>query len=79
VKRSGRDEPVWIAIHKFMEVMLGISLDSYIYLKQQKCCLSYLLSFLFNQIGEQDNRTGSVGGVSVEEKGSSPHNVYTCK
>jgi hypothetical protein len=25
-KRSGRDEPMWVAIHKCMEAMLGISL-----------------------------------------------------
>jgi hypothetical protein len=24
VKRSGRDEPTWVAIHKCMETMLGI-------------------------------------------------------
>jgi hypothetical protein len=27
-KRSGRDEPMWVAIHMHMEVMLGISLYS---------------------------------------------------
>jgi hypothetical protein len=26
VKRLGRDEPMWVAIHKCMEAMLGISL-----------------------------------------------------
>jgi hypothetical protein len=25
VKRSGRDEPMWVATHKCMEAMLGIS------------------------------------------------------
>jgi hypothetical protein len=25
VKRTGRDEPLWVAIHKCMEAMLGIS------------------------------------------------------
>jgi hypothetical protein len=30
VKRSGRDEPMWVAIHKCMEAMLGISLYSYL-------------------------------------------------
>jgi hypothetical protein len=33
VKRSGRDEPMWVVIHKCMEAMLGISLYSYLYLK----------------------------------------------
>jgi hypothetical protein len=32
VKRSGRDEPVWVTIHMCMEAMLGISLYRYPYL-----------------------------------------------
>jgi hypothetical protein len=54
VKRSGRDEPMWVATHKCMEAMLGISLYSYLYLKLAKTlCLSYyLLSFLFNKVRE---------------------------
>jgi hypothetical protein len=35
-KRSGRDEPVMVAIHKCMKAMLGISLYSYLYLKLTK-------------------------------------------
>jgi hypothetical protein len=60
-KRSGRDEPVWVVIHMCMEATLGISLYSYLYLTLAKTlCLSYyLLSFLFNKIGEQEGRTGS--------------------
>jgi hypothetical protein len=60
VKGSGRDEPMWIAIHKCMEAMLGISLYSYLYPKLAKMlCLSYyLLSFLFNKIREE-GRTSS--------------------
>jgi hypothetical protein len=44
-----------------MEAMLGISLYGYLYLKLAKMlCLSYyLLCFLFNEIGEQEGRTGS--------------------
>jgi hypothetical protein len=51
---------MWIAIHKCMEAMLGISLYSYLYLKLAKpLCLSYyLLYFLFNKIGEEGG-TGS--------------------
>jgi hypothetical protein len=43
-----------------MEVMLGISPYTYLYLKLAKMlCLSYyLLCFLFNKIGEE-HRTGS--------------------
>jgi hypothetical protein len=61
VKRSGRDESMWFAIHKCMEAMLGISLYSYLYLKLAKTlCLSYyLLCFLFNKIRKQEGGTGS--------------------
>jgi hypothetical protein len=60
VKRSGRDEPIQVIIHKCMKAMLGISLYSYPYVKLAKMlCLSYyLLCFLFNKIGEE-GRTGS--------------------
>jgi hypothetical protein len=60
VKRSGRDEPMCIVIHKCMEATLGISLYSYLYLILAKTlCLSYyLLRFLFNEI-EAEDRTGS--------------------
>jgi hypothetical protein len=53
VKRSGRDEPVWIVKHKCKETR--ISLHSYLYLKLAKMlCLSYyLFCFLFNKIGEE--------------------------
>jgi hypothetical protein len=32
MKRSGRGEPMWVAIHKCMEATLGIFLYSYPYL-----------------------------------------------
>jgi hypothetical protein len=56
MKRSGRDEPMWVVTHKCMEAMLGISLYSYLYLKLPKTpCLSYyLLYFLFKKIREQE-------------------------
>jgi hypothetical protein len=55
VKRSGRDEPMWVVIHVCMETMLGISLHSYPYLKVAKMlCLSH---YHFNKIGEE-NTTG---------------------
>jgi hypothetical protein len=57
VKRSGRDEPTWVAIRMCMEAMLGISLYSYLYLKLAKLlCLSY---YLFKKIREQEDGTGS--------------------
>jgi hypothetical protein len=62
VKRSIRDEPMWVAVHICMEAMPGLSLYSYLYFKLAKMlCLSYsLLCFLFNKIREQEGRTGSV-------------------
>jgi hypothetical protein len=61
VKKSGREDSMWVAIHKCMEAMLRISLHSYLYFKLAKMiCLSYcLLCFLFNKIKEQKGRTGS--------------------
>jgi hypothetical protein len=73
VKRSGRDEPVWAAIHKCMEATLGICQYSYLYLKLAKAlCLSCdLLCFLFNKIGEQEGRTSSAwkGREEVGQEG----------
>jgi hypothetical protein len=61
VKRSGRDESIWVVILMCMEAMLGISVYSYPYLTLAKTlCLSYYhLCILFNKIGEE-GRTGSV-------------------
>jgi hypothetical protein len=61
VKRSGRDEPMWVAIHMCIEAMLGISLYSYLYLKLAKMlCLSYyLLCFPINKIREEEGGSGS--------------------
>jgi hypothetical protein len=78
VKASGRDEPMWVVIHKCMEAMLGISLYSYPYLKLPKTlCLSYyLLCFFFYKIREQEGGTGSAW---KRREGDDPDNVYTCK
>jgi hypothetical protein len=59
---------MWVAIHKCMEAMLGISLYSYLYLKQAKMlCLSYyLLCFLFNKIRKQ---YGGVSSAWKQERG----------
>jgi hypothetical protein len=82
VKRSGRDEPMWAAIHKCMEATLGLSLYSYLYLKLAKPLrLSYyLLCYLFNKIGEETG-TGSAQkqGRWGRGGGGGPNNVYTCE
>jgi hypothetical protein len=62
VKMTGRDEPMWVAIHRCMEAMLGISLYSYLYLKLAKTlCLiiSYVFSLTKSKIGEQEGRKDS--------------------
>jgi hypothetical protein len=80
VKRSGRDEPMWVAIHMCLEAMLGISLYSHFYLKLAKMlCLSYyLLCFLFNKIREQGGRTGSAWKWRGEVRGEVAQTMYTC-
>jgi hypothetical protein len=55
VKRSVRDEPMWVAIHKCMEAMLGISLYRYLYLKLAKTLCFFLLSLMFSL--QQNQRT----------------------
>jgi hypothetical protein len=58
VKRSGRDEPMWVAIYKCMEAMLGISLYSYLYLKLAKTiCL--VISYVFSSTKFEKKRRGS--------------------
>jgi hypothetical protein len=71
VKRSGKDEPMWVAMYKCMEATLGISLYRYLFFKLAKmiCLSSYLLCYLFNKNREEE------GG----EGGSGTNNTYTCK
>jgi hypothetical protein len=61
---------MWVAIHKCMEIMIGICLYSYLYPKLAKAiCLSYyLLCFLFNKI-RQEGRTGSARKQGVGGNG----------
>jgi hypothetical protein len=47
VKRSGRDEPVWVAILKCMEATLEIYLYSYFHLKLAKT-LFFLLPLMLS-------------------------------
>jgi hypothetical protein len=79
VKRSDREGPMWVAIHKYMEAMLAISLYSYLYLKLAKtlCFSYYLLFFFFNKIREQEGGTGFAW--KLRRWGGDTNNVYTCK
>jgi hypothetical protein len=47
VKRSGRNEPIWVAIHKCMEATLGISRYEYLYPKLAKM-IFFLISYVFS-------------------------------
>jgi hypothetical protein len=55
VKRSGREEPVGVAIHMCMEATFGISPCSYLYQKLPKI-LSFLLSLMFSLQQNQGRR-----------------------
>jgi hypothetical protein len=71
VKRSDRDEPMWVAIHKCMEATLGNSLYSYLYLELAKnampflCLMSYVLRFLFTKSEDkrEEQILSEVGGM----------------
>jgi hypothetical protein len=64
VKRSGRDEPMWVAIHMCMEATLGISLYRYLYLKLAKNAISFLLCFKFSL--QQNQRTRGLNRFCLE-------------
>jgi hypothetical protein len=60
VKKSLRDEPMWVGIYMCMKATLGFSVYSYLYLKLAKTLrvYYYLLHFLFNKIREKEGGTG---------------------
>jgi hypothetical protein len=60
VKRSGRDEPIWVVIHICMETTnnLPIHLSSSQMSNKAMLFLSSDMCF-FNKIGEQEDRAGS--------------------
>jgi hypothetical protein len=80
VKRSGRDEPVWVAIHKRMEAMLRISLYSYLYLKLAKT-LFFSSTKLDNKRAEQvlPRKTGRVAQIMYTHVSKCKHNKMKFK
>jgi hypothetical protein len=48
VKRSDKDESIWVVTHLFMEAMLGISLYSYPYLNWQKHFVFLIIAYVFS-------------------------------
>jgi hypothetical protein len=43
MKKNRGDEPIWVIIHIYMEISQGNSLCSYLYLKQAKNVIFFLL------------------------------------
>jgi hypothetical protein len=77
VKRSGRDEPIWVVLCMCMEATLGISLYSYPYLKLAKTpCFSYYL-LRFSSTKLENKRVEQV--LPRGRGDGSPNNVYTYK
>jgi hypothetical protein len=57
VKRSGRDEPIWVVIHMCMKTTQGSSLYSCPYLKLAKTpFFYYLLWFFFFSSTKSENK-----------------------
>jgi ABC-type antimicrobial peptide transport system permease subunit len=86
VKRTGRDEPIWVVIYICM-LITGISLYISLYLKLAKI-MSFLLSPVFSQEKKKAEQVlprswrgrgeGGNGEVGVRG-GGGPTHVYTCK
>jgi hypothetical protein len=73
VKRSGRNEPKWVAIHMYMEAMLGISLYSYLHLKLQKRYVFLIFSYVFSSTKSENRRENRTQG----ERGKVAEAIYT--
>jgi hypothetical protein len=75
VKRSGRDEPMWVVIHTYMEPMLEISLYLYFYLKLAKMLCFFSLSLIF--FLQQNRRTRGWNRFCPEAGGGEKQIMYT--
>jgi hypothetical protein len=51
---------MWVAIHKCMEATLGISLNSYLYLKLAKCYAFLIISYVFSSTKSETKRVEEV-------------------
>jgi hypothetical protein len=77
VKRSGRDERIWVVIHMCMEAMLGISLYIYLFLKLQKPYVFVIIFYVFSSTKLENKRAEQV--MPRRCRGGGPNNVYTFK
>jgi hypothetical protein len=66
MKRSGRDEPMWVVIYMSMEITQGISLRSYLY-QTSKNTISFSLSLMLSLQQNWPTR-GWNGGGGLEGK-----------
>jgi hypothetical protein len=69
VKKSGRDEPIWVVTYICLETTQGISLHSYLHLKLAKMSHFFLLFLCFFSSKKSENKRleqvlpgGRVGG-----------------
>jgi hypothetical protein len=72
---------MYVVIHMYMETMLGISLNSYLYLKLAKM-LSFLLSPVSFSTKLENKKVEQVlprSGGGWGRWGGGPNNVYTCE
>jgi hypothetical protein len=60
VKRSGGDESIWVVMHMCMEVMLGISLYSYLSQTSKKCYVFLFISYVFSSAKLEKKRVEQV-------------------
>jgi hypothetical protein len=79
VKRSGRDNPIWVVIHICMETTQRISLYSCPYIKLAKTPYFYYLLWFFFSIKLEKRGWNRFCPVAGALRGGDPNNVYTCK
>jgi hypothetical protein len=66
VKRTGRDESMWVVIHIGMETIQGISLCNYTYLKLTKMHVFLTIFYVFSSKKLENKRAEQIlpgGGV----------------
>jgi hypothetical protein len=82
VKRSGRDEPMWVTIHKCLEATLGISLYNYLYLKLAKHYVFLIIFYVFSSRKLENKRAEQVlhrqGGKGEEVAQTMYSHVSKC-
>jgi hypothetical protein len=61
VKRSGRDETIWVVTHRHMEITQGISLYRYPYLKLAKTPFFFIIFYVFSSTKLEKKRVERPG------------------